>query len=109
MAIQNTYLLTTPTTIYTCPGTPVTDVQEHAVTCMIFCNYSGSNAVLNVYAVPSGGSYADGQIIKSLTVPTGETVTFDSEKIILSTGDTIQATADAVSRIIATVSTVRVS
>lgn len=109
MAIQNTAVLTTPTTIYSCPGVPATDEQEHAVTCMIFCNAGVSDTTLDLFAVPSGGSYTQCQIIKNLSVPVGETVTLDTEKLILSTGDTIQAIAGIVGMIIATVSTVRVS
>lgn len=109
MAIQNTALLTTPTTIFTCPGVLVTDVQEHAVTCMIFCNAGGTDTTLNLFAVPNGGTYTQCQIVKDLTVPAGETVTMDTEKLILSTGDTVQAIAGVVGMITATVSTVRVS
>jgi hypothetical protein len=109
MAIQNTAVLTTPTTIYTCPGVLISDPQEHAVTCMIFCNKSSSDVVLNLYAVPNGNTYEQGQIVKDLTIPAGETVTMDTEKIILSTGDTVQAVASFVGRLIATISTVRVS
>lgn len=109
MAIQNSDLQNIPTTIYTCPGTAVIDVQEHAVTCMIFCNTSGSAATLNLFAVPDGATYTQCQIVKDLVIPAGETVTMDTEKIILSTADTIQATATPTLSIIATVSTVRVS
>ena len=109
MAIQNTILQNLPTTIYTCPGTPSTDEQEHAVTCMIFCNTSGSPATLNLFAVPNGSTYTQGQIVKDLSIPSGETVTMDTEKIILSTADTVQAIVTPTLSVIATVSTVRVS
>lgn len=109
MAIQNTILQNIPTTIYTCPGIPTTDEQEHAVTCMIFCNTSGSDATLSIFAVPDGATYTQGQIVKDLVVPAGETLSMDSEKIILSTADTIQAIASPTLSVIATVSTVRVS
>jgi len=109
MAIQNTALQNIPTVIYTCPGTPVTDPQEHAVTCMIFCNTSGSTATLNLYAVPNGGTFSQCQIVKDLTIPAGETVTMDTEKIILSSADTVQASATPTLSVTATVSTVRVS
>lgn len=109
MAIQNTTLLAVPTTIFTCPGTPNTDEQEHAVTCMIFCNTSGSTATLNLFAVPEGSAYTACQIVKDLIVPAGETVTMDTEKIILATEDTVRAIATPAGSVIATVSTVRVS
>lgn len=109
MAIQNTTLLAVPTTIFTCPGTLNTDEQEHAVTCMIFCNTSGTDATLNLFAVPEGSAYTACQIVKDLIVPAGETVTMDTEKIILATEDTVRAIATPAESVIATVSTVRVS
>ena len=75
MAIQNTAVLTTPTTIYTCPGVPVTASEEHAVTCMIFCNAGALDTTLSLFAVPDGASYLQCQIIKNLTIPARETVT----------------------------------
>jgi hypothetical protein len=84
--------------------------QEYAVTCMIFCNTSASDVILDLYAVPEGLSVAaQTQIIKSLSIPAGETFTFDSEKMILSTGDRIRAVANANSRLSVTVSSMRVS
>lgn len=84
--------------------------QEYAVTCMIFCNTSASDVVLNLYAVPNGLSVApQTQIIKDLTVPAGETFSFDSEKVILSTDDRIRAVASANNRLSVTVSSMRVS
>jgi hypothetical protein len=102
---------TSTTNIFLCPGTAPNDIQEHAVTCMIFCNTTtADDVVLNLYAVPTGLSPApQTQIIKSLTIPAGETFTFDSEKIILSTGDRIIATASVIARLSVTVSSMRVS
>lgn len=110
MALTCTEIPTTGADIFLCPGTSPSDVQEHAVTCMIFCNTSASDVILNLYAVPEGLSVAaQTQIIKDLTIPAGETFTFDSEKIILSTDDRIRAVTSANNRLSVTVSSMRVS
>ena len=107
MAISNASITTSGVDIFTCPGTLVTDVQEHAVTCLIFCNTSGADATLTVTATPQGGSAAT--LIKELSVPAAETFTFDTEKLVLSTGDKITALASANTAITVTVSSFRVS
>lgn len=112
MAISNTQIETGGNDIFVGPGSAPNDVQEHAVTCMIFCNYSSTEDVtLNLYAVPTGGAVVGNftQIIKDLVIPRGETLTFDSEKLILSSQDRIRAVASANGRLTATVSTMRVS
>jgi hypothetical protein len=112
MAISNTQIETGGNDIFVCPGSSPSNVQEHAITCMIFCNYSESDDVtLNLYAVPTGGVGVGTftQIIKDLVIPRGETLTFDSEKLILSTGDLVRAVASDNGRLTATVSTMRVS
>lgn len=109
MALTCTEIGTSGADIFLCPGSP-SDVQEHAITCMIFCNTSASDVNLNLYAVPDGLSVApQTQIIKDLSIPAGETFTFDSEKVILSTDDRIRAIASADNRLSVTVSSMRVS
>ena len=49
------------------------------------------------------------QVIKDLSIPAGETVSFDSEKLVLGTGDRVRAVASANSRLSVTVSSMRVS
>ena len=110
MALTCTEIGTSGADIFLCPGTAPGDIQEHAVTCMIFCNTSASDVTLDLFAVPDGLSVApQTQIIKELTIPAGETFTFDSEKVILSTNDRIRAVASANSRLSVTVSSMRVS
>lgn len=110
MALTSTQITTSGEDIFLCPGTSPSNVQEHAVTCMIFCNTSASNVTLNLYAVPVGLSVAtQTQVIKDLLIPAGETFSFDSEKIVLSTGDRVRAVASANSRLSVTVSSMRVS
>lgn len=99
MAITNTTINISNTTIYTA-------ASESAITTIFFCNKSaGNNATLDVFAVPSGGSATSStQILKSLSIPATETFVFDLEKLVLSTGDTIQAAASINNAVVATVS-----
>lgn len=111
MALSSTQITTSGEDIFLCPGTAPSDIQEHAVTCMIFCNTTTADDVtLNLYAVPTGLSVAtQTQIIKDLLIPAGETFSFDSEKMVLSTGDRIRAVASANARLSVSVSSMRVS
>jgi hypothetical protein len=112
MAIESTLITTLGQDVYVAPGTPSTDEREYAVTCMIFCNYSTSDEILDIWLLgPSpaaiGPQY---QVIKSLTIPAGETFTFDTEKIVLATGERVHAkTSNANDRLTVTVSSMRVS
>jgi hypothetical protein len=110
MALTSTQIETSGNDIFLCPGTDPSDIQEHAVTCMIFCNTSASDVTLNLYTVPTGLSVAvQTQVIKDLLIPAGETFSFDSEKLVLGTGDRVRAVASASSRLSVTVSSMRVS
>lgn len=111
MAISNTLITTAGVDIFLCPGTAITDEREYAVTCLMFCNYAATDVVLSeVYAVPTGGTVGDlTTIIKDLTIPAGETFSFDTEKLVLATGDRIHAVSDANTKLTVTVSSMRVS
>lgn len=106
MAIASTLITSTPTAIFTCPSG-----QEFALTTMFFCNYSGSDVVLqSLNLVPNLGSASvTNRIVHNLTIPAGETFTFDSEKIIISSGDFVSAVTDVNSRLNVTFCTLRVS
>ena len=106
MALNSTQITTSGNDIYTCP----TD-EEHAVTCMMFCNYSTQPAVLNLWllAPPPAAVSNTSIVIHNLTIPAGETFTFDTEKIVLASDERVHATADANSRLSVTVSSMRVS
>jgi hypothetical protein len=106
MAIANQSLSTGGNNIFVCPAD-----QEHAVTCVVFCNYSISTVTIKVYAIPSGVvSVSDASIvIKDLELPASETFTFDTEKFVLSAGDRLHAVSSANSSVTATVSSMRVS
>ena len=91
------------------PSSPVLDPGEYAVTTMIFCNVSGTSATLNLHLVETGASPSlVNTIMQSLTLPPGETFTFDSERFILADSDAVHAVASANSRLVATISYVRI-
>ena len=106
MAIKNTAIpATTNSAIYTSSG-------DNAITTIIVCNTTSSAINLTLYAVANNGGAvgtpADGNmIVKTLSVPAGDTVSFDQEKVVLSDNDTIVAYASAIG-LTATVSTLAV-
>jgi hypothetical protein len=79
------------TTIYTSSG-------NNAITSMIACNNNASAINLSLYAVPSGkNAYNNPEctIVSALSIPAGETVSFDQEKLVLGNGDVICAIASS--------------
>lgn len=103
MAIVNKLLTGSAASIYTSSGT-------NAITTVIVCNPTGSAVDLTMYAVPSGKSAAASGtdanvIVYQLSIPAGDTVSFDQEKMVLSTGDSIQALGNG---LVATISTLPV-
>ena len=73
------------TTIYTSVG-------NNAITSMIACNNSAGPIDLTLYAVPNGkNAYNNPEctIVSALTLPAGETVSFDQEKIVLGNNDVL--------------------
>jgi hypothetical protein len=85
MAIVNTAILATNTTLYTSSG-------NNAITTVIICNTGSNDRTLTLHAVPSGGSVgAVNMIVNALAVPAGDTVSFDQEKMVLSNGDSLVA------------------
>ncbi len=106
MAISSVLITNSASAIFTCPVG-----QEYALTTMFFCNYSASDVTLNsLNLVASGGSASDtNRIIKDLLIPAGETLTFDSEKIVLGGGDFVSAVASDNSRLSVTLCTLQVS
>ena len=110
MAIQSTAIGTSNTTLYTSSG-------NTAVTCIWVCNtatYDPLNPTtgltkLDLHFVKTGdGITTTNLIVNQLPVPAGETVTFDTEKIILDNGDRVIASSAAPANLVATVSTLGV-
>ena len=79
-----------------------------AITTVIVCNTGATDLTVTLYAVPSAGSAGNGtMIVNQLTVPAGDTVSFDQEKMVLGTSDQVRAICSA-SGLTATVSTLLV-
>ena len=77
------------TAVYTSSG-------DNAITSIIACNNSGSNIDLSLYAIPSGkNAYNNPEctIVSSLTLPAGETLSLDQEKLVLGNNDVLGAIA----------------
>ena len=107
MALTATLIGTSNTTVYT-------STNNTAITCMMVCNYHASSAAnLTLYAVPNSAGSAGtasntNMIIKTLTIPAGETVSLDQEKLVLSNGDALIAVASVTAMLTFTISTLPV-
>lgn len=110
MAITNTQILVTDTTIYTSSG-------NNAITTVIVCNTATFDPMnptsgqtnLYLHAVPYGSLVTSTNlIVNGLPIPAGETVSFDQEKMVLADGDTLVASSDSPANLVVTVSTLAV-
>lgn len=73
--------------------------KSYAITNIMVCNTdsegNGNDAIFNMYLIPNGAAKGDEtMVIYDLVLPTGETFTFDSEKIVLDQGDKLSFEAD---------------
>ncbi len=101
MALYNTPILATDTTLASGSG-------NRAITTIIVCNTTSGDLTLTLHAVASGNSIGAGtMIVNALNIPAGDTVSFDQEKIVLSTGDALSAIGSGTG-LTATVSTLAV-
>jgi hypothetical protein len=97
-----------PTAAYT---SSVTGSQiGNAITSMIICNTTSStSATITMWAVANGNDHTNtNMIINSLSIPGGETVSLDQEKLVLGSGDSIVVQASANSVLSITFSTLPV-
>lgn len=107
MALSSTTIGTSNQTVYTSSG-------SNAITSIIVCNYSvGTTSNFTLYAVPASGGNPGtagnaNMIINALTIPPGETVSLDQEKLVLANGDTLIAIASVNSMLTFTISTLPV-
>ena len=114
MAITNSFIDATFTTVYTSTG-------DTAVTTMIFCNYMDADNIpgdatltdadtfLDLHIVPSVGSATDeNKILHQVKIPAGETFIMDTEKFVLGNGDKIIAQTTSPATASVTVSTIAV-
>jgi len=82
-------------------GTPngktiFTSSGNNAITSIIACNNSGSSITFTMYAVPNGkNAYNNPEctIVSAMTLPAGETLSLDQEKLVLGNNDVLCATA----------------
>lgn len=90
---------------------------SNAVTTVMVCNkavYDENDPTLGLtyltlHLVASGDGITDtNMIVNRLPVPAGETVTFDTEKIVLENGDRVVASSQSPYNLVATVSTLEV-
>lgn len=88
MAISNATLTLAPANIYVSAG-------NNVVSTMYFCNYGSSAANLNVWALPDGNSVATTAtlIYREVQIAAADTFVVDMEKLVLATGDQLQANA----------------
>lgn len=86
MALASTVVANSNTTIISGTANKV-----RAVTCIFFCNTHATNSdIITVYAVPTTGTADDSTtIIKSAEINATDTLTFDTEKLLLDDGDSI--------------------
>lgn len=98
MAIINTGLTTTAANIYAA-------ATNSAIVTIHLCNYTESTQTVNVYVVPAGTiANTTNMIYSSLQIAPTNTYIVNSEKFILSTGDSIRANCANASAVSATVS-----
>jgi len=117
MAISNAKVTFPGSAVFIAGGTLPNDPQEYALTSMIFCNDSYNPVDVDVYVVPQGeainasspGITSKHKIVNNLTIPATETVTFDTEKLILRTGDQVFAQASTNNRLVVTFSYLRIA
>lgn len=98
MSIFNATLTTgNAAPIYTSTGNTV-------VATVYFCNISGTDVEINVYAVPTGGSAAaTNQIYKNFLIATDDTYVMDTEKFIFGNGDFLAANSNVATSVTSTV------
>jgi hypothetical protein len=91
MAIVNQQLTTTQLDMITVPAS-----KSYAITNILVCNNGGADASFDMHLIPQSSSLSNAvtRVINNLTLPAGETFTFDNEKIVLEVGDKIAFVAE---------------
>lgn len=101
MAIKNTLLTGSNQNIIPTIGAGV----SIAVTTIFLCNNSASGVTVDVYVCePSSTPSNTNIVLSSVPIDANDTFVFSAERMILSTGSTIQASASTTSVVAATVS-----
>ena len=70
--------------------------KSYAITTILVCNYASSGtANFTMHLVKSGQARGDdNMVVNRLELPAGETFTFDSEKVVLESGDYVSFTSN---------------
>ena len=92
MSIVNAQLTSTQLDVLTVPAG-----KTYAITNILVCNQDGTDdASFDLHFIPSGDplNNAITRVVNNLTLPAGETFTFDSERIVLDEGDTVSFVAE---------------
>jgi hypothetical protein len=91
MAIINRQLTTTQLDLLIVPAE-----KSFAITNILVCNNGGADAAFDLHLIPQSASLNNAvtRVINNLTLPAGETFTFDTEKIVLEEGDKISFVAE---------------
>jgi hypothetical protein len=92
MAIENDQLTTTQKDLLTVPAG-----KSYAITAIMVCNTSsGATASFDMHLIKSGEALANKvtKVVSELSLPAGETFTFDSEKVVLEAGDKLSFVAE---------------
>ena len=101
MAIVNQQLTTTQLDMITVPAN-----KSYAITNILVCNNGSATASFDMHLIPQSSSLSNTvtRVINNLELPAGETFTFDSEKVILSAGDSVTLLSQAPLNLSVTVS-----
>jgi len=99
MAIVNQNLTTTQLDIVEVPAD-----KRYAITNILVCNTydpgqpdaASHDAIFDLHLIPDGQSLSNTRtcVVRQLTLPAGETFTFDTEKIVLEEGDIVAFVAE---------------
>ena len=87
----------TTSAVSTLTGPIYTSVGNTAITFLSLCNFTNNPATVSVFIVPSGGTANTSTIVYSnlqLTANDTYQLYLGGEKVLLSNGDTVQASAN---------------
>jgi hypothetical protein len=98
MSLATANVTTIASNVYVSTGNTVVPLSY-------FCNYTSSPVVVNVWAIPTGGTLSNLNLIYSnVTIAARDTLVIETEKFVLAGNDSIRANASANNAIAYTVS-----
>jgi hypothetical protein len=110
MAISSYQIASASTNLTAYTSTVSGSQIGNALTTLIICNTTSSTAAtLTMYAVASGSSATvTNMIINAMSIPGGETVSLDQEKLVFGSGDYIVVSSNQANVLSITISTIPV-